>query len=700
MAQKTSVNVRDLANLTSDQVWRTRGVYSVKFDDGEVLELPSRCIKISWPYWAMTRNYPKVWIPSDLVYRKDEVPSEKKHIDMMSKVYILSREAGIDINDIRYILSQEVYADVYNNTVYHMVGYMTTIDLDTMLEIYEHPAYEHIKELARNHPSGFDDSGEDMVAVAYDILELDILKDPAMKNNAIAKMVQNKTTKIDHFLQAYVRGKMSEIDSKLYNNQVWAGFFTGLYRALDRLKEAAATSRSHLNNTDKIAQAEYGSRKLQLVANVISGQDMGDCGTEHAHSYTFIEEIDEAKYNAMVGMYFKFDTDPEAQPWRRFNKGGYKDVVGKPLRFRTAMCCKRNSDQAVCRFCLGDIIYNLSDSTAPGHIASITISSDGSQMILSTKHLDFIRLLFRIHLSSELRRYAKEYKFKSTKGLVLQQKPPKGSWKDYYLVIPSKIYTELNQLTFIKNLAEVDETSMPIVNDLTFAMNYEDTIIDLDTVDARMVISGNFSKRFLRYFKQSRTRIVERNKFAYLPLDKWPLGEPVIVYSNQAESTAEFVQGLETKFRSCSSTVPDDDEEVDVNLSSTGLKRDKGGKIRVKVLTDFLGSTEAQCTAALMDSFSYINRKLKGIPMTYVAMMLNVSRVESDENSFPAVGFDPEGSNGTKHFVNHNQLIGRRSGSSMFFYQTQQSYLDQVSFFVNRCRPEGLSDASFRCVKE
>lgn len=700
MRKGTPVHVKDLAMLTSDQIWATDGIYDVTFDDGEVVRLPSRCLKISHPYWAMKRNYPESFIPSDLVYKPKEVPSERKHIDMMSRTYVLAREAGIDIDDIRFILSQEVYAEAYNGTVHHMIAYMTTVDVDTMLEIYEHPAYARIKELAKNYPSGFDDEGEDMVAVAYDILVEDILRDPEMASNQISRMEANNTTKVDNYLQAFVRGKMSEIDSKLYNNQVWAGFFTGLYRAVDRLKEAAATSRAHLNNTDRIAMSEYGSRKLQLVANVVSHQNMGDCGTTHAHSFTFQKGLDEDKYKSMVGMYYRFEDDPPEQPWRRFNRGQFDFVKDRPLLFRSAMCCNEMANQGVCRYCLGDLLYNLSDMTAPGHIASITISADGSQMILSTKHLDFIRTLFRIHLSADLRRYAKEFKYKSSKGLSLQDKPPRGKWKDYYLVIPSRIFTELNQLTFVNNLSEVDETSLPVVNDLTFAMNYEDTIIDLDTVDARMVVSGNFSRRFLRYFKRNSNRIVERNKFAYLPLDKWSISEPIISYSNQIESVAEFVQSLETKLRSCSSDVPDDDEEVDMNLSGTGLKRAKGGKVRVKVLTDFLGSTEAQCTAALMDTFNFINRKLKGIPMTYVGMMLAVSRVESPTNSFPAVGFDPEHTVGTKRFVNHNKLIGARSAGAFFHFQLQQMYLDDISFWTERHRPESLYDVSYTCITE
>ncbi|EPJ2512179.1 hypothetical protein ACTGOH_005149, partial [Salmonella enterica subsp. enterica serovar Bareilly] len=70
----------------------------------------------------------------------------------------------------------------------------------------------------------------------------------------------------------------------------------------------------------------------------------------------------------------------------------------------------------------------------------------------------------------------------------------------------------------------------------------------------------------------------------------------------------------------------------------------KQGRVKPVTLVEMGGATEKQCTYALMDTFKYIQRKLSGIPMTHIAIMLAISRVESPTNPFPAVGFDSEDS--------------------------------------------------------
>ncbi|WP_216088696.1 hypothetical protein, partial [Shigella flexneri] len=89
----------------------------------------------------------------------------------------------------------------------------------------------------------------------------------------------------------------------------------------------------------------------------------------------------------------------------------------------------------------------------------------------------------------------------------------------------------------------------------------------------------------------------------------------------------------------------------------------KSGKVKPTTLVQMRGATEKQCTHALFDVFKYIQRKLGGIPMTHIAIMLAISRVESPTNPFPAVGFDSEDADvmDGKRFEDHNTLIAMRS---------------------------------------
>lgn len=690
------VHVSDLRSLPLEKVWKLRGRYAVTFDDGIVLEVASRQIKLSWPYWALSRFYPQVPTPSTLCYRHGQVSTDDNHIEFMSRASTLARNAGVDLADTRYILSQHMYADSFNSTVKYLLPYCSTVDIDTMWDIYKHPNFDTIRKWAEDFPTGYDPEGVDMVEEAYKLIEDILFNDESLRYNPVVMSIKDGTVKLNSILQAYVRGKTSEIDSRVYTNQVWEGLFTGLHQTLSRLKEAGATSRSHLYNTDNIAAAEYTSRKFQLAANVLMTFTIGDCGTRHYHHHTFTDiKTQKELYNSMVGLRYRLENDTGLK-WQRFNKGEFENFVGKPLIFRTAMCCEHLTRQGVCSMCMGDLAYNMSSETAPGQLASTAISEKGSQGILSTKHLDFLRFLLNLVITPTIRHYMEEYKHNSLKGLCFKQKPLVGDWNDYELVIQDKMYSELSQIAYHESVDDVDETALPEVNDLTFQRrDAEGELLFEESVDVRMGVCGNFSKPFLHFFLKNRDNLRFVKKVVHIPMKGWNTKHPVLVYTNRSESMAEFVSVLETKIRSVAS---DKGESIlDLNNVEGGVKMNKTGQVKTRTLVEMTGSTEEQCTFALFDTFRYINRKLKGIPLTHIGIMLAISRVQSPTDSFPAVGFDNEEANDVsgKRFVDHNTLIGVRSAAPMLLFEGQQDNINNVGFYVIRKKPASLYDGAF-----
>lgn len=219
----TPVHVRDLCKLNSDQVWLLRGRYEVTFDDGITLNMSGRHIKISWPYWGLTRFYPQIPISSQMAYKHGDTATDDAHLKFMSLAAVAARKAGVDLADTRYLLQQHVYADAFNLSVKNLLSYCVTIDYDTMMEIYQHRNFTQIHQWAQMYPTGYDEEGRDMIEEAYLLIE-DIFKDPQLRLNPVVMSVLDKTIKMNQVLQAYIRGKTSEIDSRVYSNQVWEGF--------------------------------------------------------------------------------------------------------------------------------------------------------------------------------------------------------------------------------------------------------------------------------------------------------------------------------------------------------------------------------------------------------------------------------------------------------------------------------------------
>lgn len=703
MKKGTAVHVKVLRNLTAEQVWQLRGRYDVTFDDNVTLPMGGRHIHLSWPYWAFSRLYDFVPTPSTLAYQREDISTDKKHLGLLSKMFKLAKNHGIPIADIRYVLSEHGYAAAYNNSVENLIAYVTTVDIDTFRDIWRHPRMEAVRELARKYPEGYDEEGNDMVEEAYQQIEL-IFEDPAMSYNPAIMAVRDKTIKGDTILQAFVRGKLSEIDSRVFSNQAWSGFFTGLTDN-DRIKESCSTSRSHLYNTDNIADAEYTSRKFQLIANVLMSFTRGDCGTTHYHRHTFTDKTSQKQtFNSMVGMYYKHEGHQDG-PWLRFNEGEFKQVVNKPIIFRTAMTCNLLHKQSICSVCMGDMVDNMSEDTAPGHLASTSISEKGSQGILSTKHLDFLRKVLQLVFTSTMERYITLYKHSSIKAVRLQSKPIVGKWEDYELVIQDKIHSELIQIGYRNSFSDLDETALPDINGLTFVrLDKEGNVVDEESINVRMGVCGNFSPDFLKHYLRNKDGLRMVGKSVHIPLTGWTPNRPLLVYTNRSESMAEFVSAMEAKIRSASVDGEDrlvKSKKMEGNQRSAFVKN-KQGVVKSVSLVEMRGATEEQCTAALFDMHQFIERKLKGIPMCHVGIMLAVSRIESPTNSFPAVGFDAEDYNQQtgKRFLDHNTLMGRRSGVPMFFYEGQQDYLDNIGFWTDRMRPASLYDGAMPAVKK
>ena len=682
----TKCTVRQLAELTKESLWGLRGVFSVLFDDGETHVMSSRYIKLSWPYWGITRHYSCVKIPSELRYITGELATDNKHRGMLSLAFQIAKEykSDISIADIRTLLYRELYASAYNNTVEYMLSYMTTIDMDAWVELYTHPLIHEALQLGVKYPEGVNYDGEDMVEVAYTLIE-EAFRDPEISRNPVVLAVQDKTIKMDQVLQAFIRGKCAEINSTVYVTPTWDGFLNGINTAAGAAKESRAAARSHVFNTDNIADAEYGSRKFQLVCNVVSNHFAGDCGTTHYHSQEFPDTKESREQlNNMVGINYRFESG--VTTWTPIEKGNIEHLIGKRLQYRTSMCCKGMAKQAVCETCYGEMYYSLSEKASPGHLSTITISKDGTQGILSTKHLDFLRRIVSLIMRGEVSRYFDKYENMQVKGLSLRKSPPRGSWDNYSMVIDQVTYNALEIVRFVNNLNELDAHAVADIGMLTFLeLDKDGEVINEDVVNVQMGINGYLSSNFLKYYQSIIDKIEKVGKFYLIPLGGWDSSKHMLQYHNRSESLAEFVDGYEAKVRSNSSF--DGEERM--------TKRNRRNTIAN--LVSMGGATEEECTHALVDTHRYLERKLKGINLTHIAMVLACSRIESWDNPFPAVGFDSQPAdhvNG-KRFVDHDTLMGMRSLGGTWLFERQQEYTDNIGIYVRRKIPACAYDGAF-----
>lgn len=689
MKTVTKAHVRDFVHLTSEQVWSMKGWFEVKFDDGAVREMRSAHIKLSWPYWALTRHYDQIAVNSELCYYEGIVPTDDYHLGLMSKAWMAAREheQSISLPDIKHLIYKAVYSTAYNNTVEHLMSYCSTMDLDPLMEMYYHPKIVQAREMLEANPSGVDATGTDLINVAYNLLE-EAFVDPDYKYNQLNQTLYNKTIGINSGLQIYVRGKMSDIDSTTFTNPVINGFLNGLNTSTERAKESRAATRSHVYNTDNIADAEYGNRKFQLACNVLMNHHYEDCGTAHFHTREFDDtKRDRNTLRVMIGMSHRVRGE---KIWKPIRQESIDGLVGKRVEFRSAMCCSKMAEQGVCRVCYGEFYYSLAEHALPGHLSTTAISMRITQGILSTKHLDFIRVVLNLVLDGFQQRYFRKHVNKQTFGITLQKQPPVDKWDNYGIVITAEMYKSLEILRFAKSVKNIELTTVPSFDNVVFA-HYDDEglLIDTEEVPVSMGISGYFSHDFLRYYQKVISDVTKLDKQYVVPLKDYHVNRPIVHYLQRSESLSEFADGYETKVRSSQATVGED----------RTVKTAK--KSPVKTLVSFGGATEEECTAALMDVHHYLERKLPGINLAHISTVLAISRIEGWDNPYPASGFDaqPADAMNGKRFIDHDALIGMRSLSSVMLFETQQKYIDEIYQYTQKVRPEGAYDGAFLIPK-
>lgn len=690
MVKGLPVHVRDLAFLSIEKLWKLYGVYSVTFDDGKTIDVSSRYIKLSWPYWGLTRIDPEVQITSELCYYNGAIAKDRHHLEFMSKANLLAQEAGMPLEKIRWHLFKDVYSVAYNNTVGNLRSYVTTMDYDDFIAVYKHPSVQEAIAVMEQYPTGKNSDGKDMTDVAFCLIE-EAFNDPTFADNEFVQSIMNESLSVNSGLQAFLRGPLSEVNSTIYDFIPAYGFFSGLLSLAAIAKESVATTRSHCFNKDNIADAEYGSRKFQLVGNVIMRHFKDDCGTTHSHKHTFLDtKKDRDRYKSMVGMSYRLDNGKGGE-WLFLAKDGFDKLIGKPIEFRTGMTCLRLRDQGLCRVCIGKLYYNMSRKASPGHLAVTSTSSKGSQGILSTKHLDFLRRLEALIVPPVTADFMEAIKHKTIRGVRLLAAPKRIDWnyKNMHLELTQSQMAEISQLSWTKNLSGFDETSLSDVASVTFAKIEDDDAVDFSAHDMRIGTCGNFSKEFIKYCLNNRNRAIAKNKIYWLPLDRWETAKPFMVFSNRSESMAEFVSAMETKIRSVASR--DGEERIDRSTSDELVKR--GGK--QYDLVSFGGDTEESCTMALFDLQHFIARKLKGVPMAHLGIILAASRVQSYTDPYPAVGFSNGRSNDGMRFVDHNALIGLRSAPCMLFFEKQRGYMESLQLYTDRERPESVFDTAF-----
>jgi hypothetical protein len=642
-------HARDLLDYTEDEIWGLELDESchLVFDDTTLEEVDIADIPVSWYFWQLTTHYHEIPLTSDL-FLNGRALTDDVFQDILNRAIQSTRQFDhIDKEDIWLLAYSECYNGLYNALVTRTMDHISSTDGEAILEILDDP---EIMEANRQVTPALA-----TVDRAYDTIKR-VFKSGKYPHNPIVRAVEYKTVKMNQMLPSFgPRGRVTDIDSVIYRNPVRRGFAMGFTDITDFAKESRSAAKALLFNKDPVAAAEYFNRKLQFVIAYVRKIYKGDCGSTEPHVFY---NVGEELFRSMVGLTYLDDKGK-----KRTIHPEDTHLIGKDISFFTTATCRLLPKQGVCESCYGDVAYAIPHDTNPGHVSCTAINKVITQLIISTKHLDFIIHAF----IARLRRSEEAF-------LRTEEKRPDQLFlaeaREGESITLRILKEEAPRLVDVNYVSDIDHINLARVSALQYAGFYRKDANGVlhDGADFDMVkysTRASLSPALLKHAKRNGWR--EDDQFYYIDIDGWKGRNPLFVYPHKHENMSEFGDRVERFIRSARYA---GESKVITKESVTMLTRYK------------------EVDKALYDAYYLISEKLDGVYLGHIATILAATRVkDKTRGDWSMPGSIHEGT-----FQTHDDIIANRSLSVAMLYEGQADIYDNLDSYLLKNRLPSIMD--------
>lgn len=661
-APRMKYHVRDLLDFDEDEIWNLPrpGVVELTYDDGQLIHTDTVDICFSWYLWQVVDSYRDLQITPKLCTNGRPL-TDKLYREMLWAAVEDTMDTDIHKEDVWLLVYQRCYNKLYVALSTRLLPYIDTISGPEVLEILNDPDIQEANAQVTDAMPTIDN--------AYAVIKK-VFNSGKYRNNPIVRAALNRTVPMPQILQSFgPKGLSTDIDSVMYVRPIKRGFAMGLGDTNSFAKETRSAAKALLFNKDPVADAEYFNRKLQLVCSVLERIIPGDCGTRDAHECMIPEgDAGMALLRSMAGL---FQVMPDRSIREIFPSD--KHLLGQRIRFRTTNCCQYLHEQEVCEVCYGKTSYALPHDTNPGHVSSTSLNKRFTQIIISTKHLDFIVHKFIVALRATEGRYLAIRK--GDKESLYMNEALKG--KPVRLRISAQEAAHLVDINYVKNLANMD---IGRASQLTSAEFYT---LDADEVYhdelhvnlVKQATKASLSTDMLKYLQTEKW--VANGSSYWIDLSRWDYKKPIFVYPLKHENMSEFASKAETLFRSARSA-SEHDETYTAETSKRTVKNKAAMLVSYRDVDD-----------ALMDAYYLISEKLDDIHLGHISTVIATSRVTDTRIGDCAM---PNGLYAGV-FRSHDEIIRRRSLSVAMLYQRQNEVFEDVTSYIDHDRCTSIMDS-------
>jgi len=321
------------------------------------------------------------------------------------KKVLITEPQEVSEPQFREHLSEMVYKTtnvIYNDLSYRCEADIVSLDITDFLEVSMHPAVQEANDTVEPTQSSIDKT--------YGVIRTVLLSGKHLPDNALSKASRSKLVSMPQVEQCIgPRGFLTDTDSNIFPKPILRGFFRGLREFHDILIESRSAAKSLIFSKTPLQQAEYFSRRLQLMSQIVRNLHPGDCGsTRYLLWNVRSPQAENSQMNRngdlkqLVGKVY-MDDDGKL----KVIKAHHTHLIGRTLKLRMAVHCAHPDPYGICSTCFGELSLSVPERTNIGQMCCTSLAQKSSQNVLSVKHLDGSSVVDGIILEQNERAYVK-----------------------------------------------------------------------------------------------------------------------------------------------------------------------------------------------------------------------------------------------------------------------------------------------------
>lgn len=545
------IHARDLLAYDTPTIWNNlRGEFTLVFDDGE-LQTSHHTTCYSHVFWGFHKEYQELALLKKHHAQAvigDGVLTTDTHIKLFDNIvwdiHDLYRDRGVTMD----MLVEKVYwinNYLHNECMTRLGRYIPSLDIRDFIEVMNHPTVKANEELLKDEPKDTNSiRNQKIIDQVTDNVKTVLNSPTALPFNPVVKTVRHKLVRAAQAYQSLgVRGYLTDTDSKIFPYPIMSGWVKGLHKIHDVMIESRSAAKSLFNSKAPLQDAEYTSRKYQIVGIGLKNLHKGDCGSdryltwyvkpvEYGHDGTVLNPGDLA---GLAGKYYLDETTNKLA----VIKAGDSHLTGKTLKIRSMVAgCLHHDPYGVCTTCFGELADNVPPRTNIGYAANTTLAQKNSQGILSTKHYDGSAVIETIVIPGEDQAYIRPSRDNSSFLL----NPQKNAAKVQVAILTD----EAISLTDVQDVEDVHLLSVHRVTALTtMAVVITDKRGVINYYPISICIGkrlSGFTYKMLEHIKKKGWSIDttgDKPRFLF-DMDGWDYDEPIAALPFRHFSTSDY----------------------------------------------------------------------------------------------------------------------------------------------------------------